>query len=44
VFHFDTSLDSPNFRWLWFDWQKFSTEPFKVPGIGQSVTIAGPKK
>ena len=44
AFHFDTSLDSPEFRWLWFDWRTFSTESFKVPAIGQTVTLAGPKK
>jgi hypothetical protein len=44
AFHFDTSLDSPDFRWLWFDWRKSSGKPFKVPAIGQSVTIPGPKK
>ncbi len=44
AFHFDTSLDSPNFRWLWFDWRTSSILPFKVPAIGQSVTLSGPKK
>lgn len=44
AFHFDTSLDSPNFRWLWFDWRTLSSEAFKIPAIGQSVTLAGPKK
>jgi hypothetical protein len=42
AFHFNTSLDSPDFRWLWFDWRTFSTEPFKIPAIGQSVTLLGP--
>jgi len=42
AFHFDTSLDSPDSRWLWFDWRTSSTEPFKIPAIGQSVTIPGP--
>ncbi len=44
AFHFDASLDSPDFRWLWFDWRTASIEPFKVPAIGQSVTLPGPKK
>jgi hypothetical protein len=43
AFHFDTSLDSPDFRWFWFDWRTASTEPFKVPAIGQSVTLPGPR-
>jgi hypothetical protein len=42
AFKFDTSLDSPDFRWLWFDWRTASTEPFKMPAIGQSVTLLGP--
>jgi hypothetical protein len=42
AFHFDTPLDSPVFRWLWFDWRTSSTEPFKMPAIGQSVMLAGP--
>jgi hypothetical protein len=41
AFHFDTSLDSPDFRWLWFDWRTSSSEPFKMPAIGKSVTLAG---
>jgi hypothetical protein len=39
---FDSSLDSPGFRWLWFDWPTFSYKPFKAPAIGQSVTLSGP--
>jgi len=42
AFHFNTSLNSPDFRWLWFDWRTSSTEPFKIPAIGQSVTLLGP--
>lgn len=42
AFHFDVSLDSPDFRWLWFNWRTASIEPFKMPAIGQSVLIAGP--
>ena len=42
AFRFDTSLDSPNFHWLRFDWQTFSHRPFEVPRIGQSVTLSGP--
>ena len=43
AFRFDTSLDSPDFRWLWFDWRTFSAPPFKIPAIGQSVTLSGPR-
>jgi hypothetical protein len=44
AFHFDTSLDSPDFRWLWFDWRTSSSEPFKIPAIGQSVTLSAPHR
>jgi len=44
AFRFDTSLDSPDFRWLWFDWRKLSSEPFELPAIGQSVTLSGPDR
>ncbi|MGA3283195.1 MAG: hypothetical protein ABSD57_01890 [Verrucomicrobiota bacterium] len=44
AFHFDTSLDSPDFHWLWFDWRTSSAKPFKVPAIGQSVTLSAPHR
>lgn len=44
AFHFDRPLESPDFRWFWFDWRRTSTEPFKLPAIGQSVTLPGPEK
>jgi hypothetical protein len=43
AFHFDASLDSPEFRWLWFDWATNSYEPFEVPAVGRSVTLSGPR-
>jgi len=45
AFRFNTSLDSPDFHWLRFDWQTQSYQPyqpFKIPAIGQSVTLSGP--
>jgi len=42
AFHFNTSLNSPDFRWLWFDWRTSSSKSFKVPAVGQSVTLSGP--
>jgi hypothetical protein len=42
AFRFDTSLDSPEFHWLWFNWLTVSNEPFHLPAIGQSVTLPGP--
>ncbi len=41
-FRFNTSLDSPDFRWFWFDWGTLSSKLFKMPAIGQSVTLSGP--
>ena len=42
AFHFDSSLDSPDYRWLWFNWRKGACEPFSLPAIGRSVTLPGP--
>ena len=42
AFRFDTSLDSPDFHWLQFDWETFSQEPFTLPAIGQGITLSGP--
>jgi hypothetical protein len=42
AFRFDTSLDSPDFHSLRFDWRTGSYQPFKIPAIGQSVMLSGP--
>jgi hypothetical protein len=49
AFRFNTSLDSPDFHWLRFDLQAAKCgpyqppyQPFKIPAIGQSVTLSGP--
>jgi hypothetical protein len=51
AFRFDTSLDSPDFHWLRFDYQAATCEPyqppyqpFKIPAIGQSVTLSAPHR
>jgi hypothetical protein len=51
AFRFNTSLDSPDFHWLRFDLQAAKCEsyqppyqPFKIPAIGQSVTLSGPHR
>jgi hypothetical protein len=44
AFRFDRSLDSPGFHWLWWNWQHFAYEPFPVPAVGKSVTLAGPSR
>ena len=48
AFRFDTSLDSPDFHWLQFDIRMAVAssqpyQPFKVPAIGQSVTLSAPR-
>lgn len=43
AFHFDTPLDSPEFRWLYFNWKTMSQEPLSLPAIGQRLRIPGPK-
>jgi hypothetical protein len=42
AFRFETSLDDPAFYWLWFDWTSFSYKQFRLPQIGQTVSIPGP--
>ncbi len=44
AFRFHTSLDSPDFHWLWWDWKSFAYEPFQVPAVGQSVLLPGPSR
>jgi len=44
AFRFDTSLDSPSFRWLCWDWRTFSPQRFRLPAIGQSTTLPGPAR
>ncbi len=41
-FTFDTPLEHKRFRWLQFNWQTFSYEPFNLPEPGQIVVINGP--
>lgn len=42
IFRFAVSLDDPSLRWLYWDWNKGSFSPFKVPAIGEPSYIAGP--
>ena len=50
AFRFNTSLDSPDFHWLRFDLQAATSQPsqpyqpFKIPAIGQSVTLSSPSR
>jgi hypothetical protein len=48
AFRFNISLDSPDFHWLRFDLRMALAssqpyQPFKIPAIGQSVTLSGPR-
>jgi hypothetical protein len=43
AFHFDAPLEDPDFRFFYWDWPYWSAKPFKVPAIGQSVTLSGPQ-
>jgi len=43
AFRFNASLDSPAFHWLRFDWPTLSYQPFKIPAVGQSITLFGPR-
>lgn len=42
LFTFAVSLDDPSLRWLQWDWEKNSFNPFNVPPIGKKCEIAGP--
>jgi hypothetical protein len=49
AFRFNTSLDSPDFHWLRFDLRMALAssqpyQPFKIPAIGQSVTLSSPSR
>jgi len=42
LFRFAVSLDDPSLRWLEWNWKKDRYLPFKVPGIGERVSVRGP--
>jgi hypothetical protein len=42
AFTFDTSLEDKQFRWLQFNWQTLSYEPFNPPAPGEIVRTDGP--
>jgi hypothetical protein len=49
AFRFNISLDSPDFHWLRFDLRMALAssqpyQPFKIPAIGQSVTLPAPHR
>jgi hypothetical protein len=41
-FTFATPLEAATWRWLWWDWQTERYQPFTVPGIGETLHLAGP--
>lgn len=42
AFVFDVPLDDPTLLMLQFNWTNFTYEPFRIPKIGQTVSIPGP--
>ncbi len=42
AFRFDSSLDSPSFHWVYFDWRTFRYRPFEFPPTGETRYIPGP--
>jgi hypothetical protein len=40
--HFAKSPDGPYYKWLRWNWRFWSYQLFKLPNIGDTVTIAGP--
>jgi len=42
AFTFDAPLEHKKFRWLQFNWQTFSYEPFNLPEVGEMVITNGP--
>lgn len=42
TFTFDTPLEHEKFRWLQFNWDSFTYEPFNLPKLGQTVVTDGP--
>jgi len=42
LFRFAVSLDDPSLRWLHWSWKKDRYLPFKVPGVGERVSVRGP--
>lgn len=41
-FTFAAPLEAATWRWLWWDWQSESYQPFAVPAIGATLHLAGP--
>jgi len=42
AFTFDAPLEHKKFRWLQFNWQTLSYEPFNLPEVGEIVVVNGP--
>ena len=44
VFRFGASLDSPSFRWRYFDWASFRYRPLEIPAVGATAYVPGPRE
>jgi hypothetical protein len=44
MFRFDASLNSPSFRWVYFDWKSLRFRELKIPVPGESIYILGPRE
>jgi hypothetical protein len=42
VYSFQESLDSPDKKWLRWDWKNWEYQPFSLPEVGETVWIEGP--
>jgi hypothetical protein len=43
-FRFAVPLESPSFRWFYFDWRTFHPRPFTLPRPGENTIISGSRQ
>ena len=41
AFLFETPMDAPRWRWLYWDWMRGRFGVFRPPPVGQTVCVAG---
>jgi hypothetical protein len=44
AFRFAASLDSPTFRWIYFDWRSYRYHRLEFPPVGETKYILGPRE
>jgi len=42
AFDFPVPLEDPSLQWIYWDWQRHDYAVFRVPDVGETVTLAGP--